>query len=244
MALRGFALGIALLAVSQSLASAQTDDKAENVGTAAAVSESQKLTILPKGCAAFSYTNNLSGFNYTAKLGLAKLPAGCDEKLIRVLKQYTSGSCPETRDNNYKVFKTNDKCNDPIVIANNQTCTNVFQKAPPSAYAPKGIGAASTIDAGTVCWLAPKVFYFIDNQCTTPITAVIKVTRDVYKGSCKDESDSDDGGDDAGGAGTEKAASSGSLSGGAIAGIVIGVLVGVAVIATAVWFFCCQLGKS
>lgn len=53
MASRSIAVGLTLLLVSTSLASArelkQTDDKANNVGTASAVSNSAKLTILPMG---------------------------------------------------------------------------------------------------------------------------------------------------------------------------------------------------
>lgn len=51
-------------------------------------------------------------------------------KLIRVLKQYTSGACPETRANNYKVkeLKISNVCTDPILDANNATCINAFAK--------------------------------------------------------------------------------------------------------------------
>lgn len=251
MAVRGFTLGLAMLTFSATFTCAQTQDKAENVGTANAVSEAQKLTIAPMGCSTFLFSNDLPDFNYTAKMGLAALPPGCDAKLIRVLKQYTLGSCPETRANNYKVpsLKISNNCNDPILIASNQTCANAFLIAPPSAFAPKGISSGSTIDSGNVCWLSPKLFYFIENRCEAPITATIKVTRDVFKGDCKNENDSDDGGDDAGGAaiGTTasgKSSKSGGLSKGAKAGIAIGVIVGVILIVVAVWFFCCQLGKA
>lgn len=258
MASRSLAVGLTLLLVSASFASArqltQTDDQANNVGTAAAVSNSTKLTIPSMGCATYAFPNAYANFNYTAKLGLAKLPAGCDEKLIRILKQYTFGACPDTRANNYKVkaLKITDECTDPILAADTKTCANAFEKAPPSAYAPEGIGASSTVDTGSVCWKTPQVFYFINNRCTLPITAVIKWTKDVYQGDCKSENDSDDGGDDAGGVGSTTAASGkpsgggggSGLSTGAKVGIAIGVIGGVLLIAGLVWFCCCQLGKN
>ena len=47
---------------------------------------------------------------------------------MQILKQYTSGACPDTRANNYAVksLDITNKCTDPITTANTATCSNVF----------------------------------------------------------------------------------------------------------------------
>eukprot|EP00208_Stichococcus_sp_RCC1054_P007017 CAMPEP_0206134758 /NCGR_PEP_ID=MMETSP1473-20131121/191_1 /ASSEMBLY_ACC=CAM_ASM_001109 /TAXON_ID=1461547 /ORGANISM="Stichococcus sp, Strain RCC1054" /LENGTH=245 /DNA_ID=CAMNT_0053526379 /DNA_START=106 /DNA_END=843 /DNA_ORIENTATION=- len=238
-------LAVAALAVA-TLAAAQTQDRANNVGTAQATSQSNQFLVPAGGCVTYNYTNSKSpGFNYTAYLGLAKLADGCETKDIQILKQYTAGACPDTRANNYAVASLgiSNTCADPISEANQATCTNAFLKAPKEAYAASGIGAGNLVDSGNVCWKAPEMFYFVRNLCNTDITATIKLTTDIYTGDCKDASDSDDGGDDAGGPGSTDS-SDGGLSTGAKVGIAIGVVGGVIIIAALAWFFCCQLRKQ
>lgn len=234
--------GTALLAFLTSVTAQNQAKTSTVVGTASSTTQSRQLTIASNGCATFNYTNSLPGFNYTATLGLAALPSGCSPDLIRVVKQYTYGACPETRANNYQVaaLKITNKCTDNLLVAADpSTCSNLFAKAPAEAYATKGIGAGSIVDTGKVCWQAPSVFYFVQNNCPAAITATIKLTTNAYSGVCTNTADSDDGGDDAGGSGSSKKSS--GLSSGAKAGIVIGVVVGVVLIAVAIWFFCCQI---
>lgn len=212
----------AVLAVSVGFASAQTQDRAENVGTAAAISESKKIAVPAGGCVTFDYTNERESFNYTSYLGLAKLPAGCDVTKIDILKQYTAGACPETRANNYAVpaLKITNECKDPITKADTQTCVNAFAKAPKGAIAPAKIGAGGEVDEGKVCWPAPKTFYFVRNGCKAPITATIKLTTDRYTGDCTDSNDTDDGGDDVGGTASASSGATGVVSGAASSALV------------------------
>lgn len=223
---------VALIAAA-GIAHAQTQDKAENAGTAAAVSESQKTKIPAAGCVTYAYTNTREGFNYTAFLGLAKLPAGCVVGDISILKQYTSGACPETRANNYPVkgLGIKNTCTDPITKADATTCLNAFAKAPKEALVPGMIGAGSMVDEGKVCWKTPMTFYFIRNKCKSPITATIKVTTDRYTGECTGEvDDTDDGGDDVGGKVTDSTtagapdSSARSLSAGAVGSAIVGLM--------------------
>lgn len=215
MALRKCAFVAALFVVSAGFARAQTQDRAEDAGTAAATSLSTKNLIPAGGCVTFNYANDRAAFNYTAFLGLAKLPAGCKNGDINILKQYTTGSCPETRANNYPVpsLKIANDCTDPITKADAQTCVNAFDKAPKEAFALASIGAGSMVDEGKVCWAAPETYFFVRNNCKAPITAVIKLTTDRYTGDCTDSNDTDDGGDDVGGtANVASAATSGARS--------------------------------